>query len=48
MIFNIYEHGGQLGHVTSIMSLSFGFLYLKSYIQNLVQKGPQVSEKSQF
>ena len=25
-VFNIYGHGGHLGHVTSIMSLNFNFL----------------------
>ena len=28
--FNIYGHGGHLGHVTSIMSLNFYFLVPKS------------------
>ena len=27
--FNIYGHGGHLGHVTSIMSLNFNFIVPK-------------------
>ena len=46
--FNIYGHKGHLGHVTSIMSCNFNFLVAISYIQNLVQNGPLVSQKSQF
>ena len=29
--FTIYEHGGQLGHVTSIMSSDFYFLVPESF-----------------
>ena len=33
--FTIYEQGGHLRHVTSIMSLDFQIsLYLKAYIKN--------------
>ena len=44
----MYGHGGHLGHVTSIMSLDFHFLYLKAFIQNLVQISTVVSEKIRF
>ena len=46
--FNVtmYGHGGHLVHVTSIISTIFISLYLNDYIQNLVQNGPVVSEKS--
>ena len=44
----VYGHGGHLGHVTSSRSLNLISLYLKAYMQNLVQNGPLVSEKSQF
>ena len=47
-VFTIYGHGGHLGHVTSIKSNIFNSMYLKAYIQNLVQNGPVVSEKSVF
>ena len=47
-VFNIYGHGDHLGHVTSTMSLNSISIYLKAYIQNLVQNDPLVSEKSQF
>ena len=48
-VFTIYGHGGHLGHVTSIMSSDFHFLvYLKAFIQHLVQNGPVVSEKIRF
>ena len=30
-VFTIYEHGGHLGHVTSIMSSDFHFLVLESF-----------------
>ena len=30
-VFTIYGHGGQLGHVTSIMLISFHFLVPKSF-----------------
>ena len=30
-VFTIYGHGGQLGHVTSIMSSDFHFLVLESF-----------------
>ena len=38
-VFTIYGHGGHLGHVTSITSSDFITLYLKAFIQNLVQIG---------
>ena len=34
--FTIYGHGGHLGHVTNIKSTNFYFLFLKTFIQNLV------------
>ena len=43
--FTIYGRGGHLGQVTSIMSSD---LYLKAFIQNLVQLGIVVSEKVHF
>ena len=46
--FNINGHGSHLGHVTSIRSSNFNFLVPKSFLTNLVQNGPFVSEKSQF
>ena len=30
-VFTIYEHGGHLGHVTSIMSADFHFLVPESF-----------------
>ena len=47
-VFTIYEHGGHLGNVTSIISKIFISMYLKAYIQNLFQNGPVVSKKSVF
>ena len=47
-VFTIYGHGGHLGHVTRIMLRNFCTLYLKAFIQNLVQNGPVVSEKIWF
>ena len=32
--FNIYGHGGHLGHVTSIMSSDFHFLVPESFHKN--------------
>ena len=46
--FTIYGRGGHLGHVTSIMSSDFISLYLKAFIQNMVQICTAVSEKIQF
>ena len=46
--YHTYRHGGHLGHVTSIMSKFFISLYLKAFIQNLVQNGTMVSEKIWF
>ena len=43
--FTIYGRDGYLGHVTSNIFIS---LYLKAFIQNLVQIGTIVSEKIQF
>ena len=40
--------GGHLGHVTSIFHQIFISLYLKVFIQSLVQIGKVVSEKNQF
>ena len=45
VFFTIYGHGGHLGHVTSILIKNFISLYLKAFIQNLVQNGTIVSEK---
>ena len=44
----IYGHGSHLSHVTSIMLMNFHFLVHKAYLQNLVENGPVVSEKSKF
>ena len=33
-VFTIYEHGGHLGHVTSIMSSDFYFLVPESFHTN--------------
>ena len=46
--FAIYGRGGHLDHVTSIMSSDYHSLYLKAFIQNLVQIGTVVSEKIRF
>ena len=43
--FTIYGNDSHLGHVTRIMLTNFHSLYLKAFIQNLVQNGPVVSEK---
>ena len=47
-VFTIYRHGGHLGHVTSITLKKIISLYLKAFIQNLVQNGTIVSEKIWF
>ena len=47
-VFTIYGRGGHLGHVTSIVSSDFLALYLKAFIQNMVQIGTVVSEKIWF
>ena len=39
-VFNIYGHGGHLGHVTSIMSLIFYFLVSKSLYTQFGSKWP--------
>ena len=39
-----YWLGGHIGHVV----IKNFFLYLKAFIQNLVENGPVVSEKSKF
>ena len=44
--FTIYGRGGHLGHVTSIMTSNFISLYLKAFIQTLVQNGTVVSKKN--
>ena len=41
-------HGSHLGHVTSIMLITFHLLVPESFIQNLVQNGSVVSEKIKF
>ena len=35
-VFNIYGHGGHLGHVTSIMSSNFHFLVPESFHKKFV------------
>ena len=45
LFFTIYGRGGHLGHVTSIIVMIFISLYLKAYIQNLIEKGVMVFEK---
>ena len=47
-VFTIYGRGGHLGHLTSIMLIIFISLYLKAFIQNLVQNGSVISEKIRF
>ena len=42
-VFTIYGRGGQLGHVTSIMSSDFRFLVPQSCHKKLVQIGTVVS-----
>ena len=39
-VFNIYRHGGNLGHVASIMSLNFNFLVPKSFLTKFGSKWP--------
>ena len=41
----MYGPGGHLGHMTSIISEIFIFMYLKAYIQDLVKNGKVVFEK---
>ena len=48
VFFTIFGRGGHLGHVTSIMSQIFLSLYLKAFLQSLVQIGTVVSEKIHF
>ena len=48
MVLTIYGHGGHLGQVTRIVLTNFHFLVPESFIQNLVQNGPVVSEKIWF
>ena len=47
-IYTIYGYGSHLGHVSSIILINFHFLEPKNYIQNLVENGLVVSEKSKF
>ena len=47
-VFTIYGHGSHHGHVTSIMSSDVISLYLKAFIQSLVQIDTVVSEKILF
>ena len=47
-VFTIFWRGGHLGHVTSINYQIFIALYLKAFIQNLVQIGTVVTEKIGF
>ena len=46
--FQIYGHGGHLGHVTSIMSSDFHFLVPKSFHKKIGSDRQVVSEKIQF
>ena len=46
--FTIYEYGGHLGHLTSIILINFHCHVPKTYIQNLVKNGPVVFEKGKF
>ena len=46
--FTIYGRGGHIVHVTSSCHQIFISLYLKAFIQNLVQIGTVVSEKIQY
>ena len=48
MDFTIYGHGGNLGHVTSIMVINILSFYLTDNIQNLIKNGPVVSAKNKF
>ena len=47
-VLTIYGRGSHLGHVTSIMSSDFHLLYLKAFVENLVQIGIVFSEKIRF
>ena len=47
-VFTIYGHGSHLGHETSIMSSDIHSLYLKAFMQNLVQIDTVVSEQIHF
>ena len=44
----MYGHGGNLGHVTSIMPSDFHFLVHESFHKKMVQIGKVVSEKIRF
>ena len=46
--FTISGRGGHLGHVTSIIYQISISLYMKAFIQNVVQIATVVSEKIQF
>ena len=46
--FTLYGHGGHLGHLPASSHPIFISLYLKAFIQTLVQNGPVVSEKIRF
>ena len=47
-VFTIYRHGGNLGHVTSIILTNLHCHVSKSLHTNLIKNGPVVSEKSKF
>ena len=47
-VFIIYWHGGHLGYVTSNLSSNFNSLYLKAFIQNMVQNDRVFFEKIWF
>ena len=47
-VFTIYGHDGHLGHMTSILLTIFISLYLKAFMQSLVQNGTVVYEKIWF
>ena len=46
--FTIYEHGGHIDHVTSIILIHFHFHVPKSLNTKFVKNGQKVSEKSMF
>ena len=47
-VFTIYGHGGQLGHVTSIMSSDFYFLVMHQSFVAPVPLGPRKSGAFNF
>ena len=47
-VFTIHGHGGQLGHVTSIMSSDFHFLVPESFNTKFGSDRQSISEKIRF